>query len=157
MTRIWIKTSLLLLVFVTLACDRVDSYVGAVNYISYGTSFGECLGYCNQYMKVYPQLSTLKRYGWEESGELPEIHCSMPLESYEFISLKDSVDVGNFFAMDERYGCPDCADGGAEWVEISFDTLKHRVTFEFLNEPEELTPIVTALREMMLEFDGCDQ
>ena len=157
MTRIWIKTSLLLLLFITLSCDREDSYVGAVNYISYGTSFGECQGYCIQYMKVYPQIAALSQYGWGESGEFPEIQCTLPLESHEFISIKDSVDVGNFFSLDETYGCPDCADGGAEWVEISFDTLKHRVTFEFLNEPEELTPIVTALREMMLEFDGCDQ
>ncbi len=155
--RIWIKTSLVLLLLVTLSCDREDSYVGEVNYIAYGTSFGECQGYCNQNMKVYPQVATLRRYGWSESGELPEIQCSLPLESYEFISIRDSVDVGNFFSMDETYGCPDCADGGAEWVEISFDTLKHRVTFEFMNEPEELTPIVTALRELMLDFEGCDQ
>lgn len=25
------------------------------------------------------------------------------------------------------------------------------------SEPEELTPIATVLREIMLEFDGCDQ
>jgi len=116
MIRIWMKTSLAILMFVTLSCDREDSYVGEVNYIAYGTSFGECQGYCNQNMKVYPQVATLR-----------------------------------------RYGCPDCADGGAEWVEISFDTLKHRVTFEFLNEPEELTPIVSALRELMLDFEGYDQ
>jgi hypothetical protein len=157
MIRILIKITLVLLLLFTLSCDREDSYVSEVNYISYGTSFGECLGYCNQFMKVYPQIATLSQFGWDESGELPEIQCSLPLESHEFISIRDSVDVGNFFSLDETYGCPDCADGGAEWVEISFDTLKHRVTFEFLNEPEELTPIVTVLRELMLEFEGCDQ
>ncbi len=157
MMKIWMKTNLAVLMFVTLSCDREDSYVGEVNYIAYGTSFGECMGYCNQYMKVYPQAATLRQYGWGDNGELPEIQCSLPLESYEYISIRDSADVGNFFSMDETYGCPDCADGGAEWVEISFDTLKHRVTFEYLNEPEELTPIVTALRELMLEFEGCDQ
>ena len=157
MIRIWIKTTLVLLLLVTLSCEREDSYVSEVNYIAYGTSFGECLGYCMQYMKVYSQIATLRQYGWGESGELPEIQCSLPLESHEFIAIKDSVNAGNFFSLDETYGCPDCADGGAEWVEISFDTLKHRVTFEFLNEPEELTPIVKAMREMMLKFDGCDQ
>lgn len=157
MIKIWHRASLVVLMLVTLSCIREDPYLAEVNYIAYGTSFGECLGYCNQYMKVYPQIATLKQYGWDESGELPQLDCALPLESYEFISIRDSVDVGNFFALDETYGCPDCADGGAEWVEISFDTMKHRVTFEYLNEPEELTPIVNSLRELMLEFEGCDQ
>lgn len=157
MIRILIKSTLVLLLIFTMSCDRDESYLGTVNYISYGTSFGECHGYCIHYMKVYPQLSTLSQYGWGESGETPEIKCSLPLESHKFIAIRDSVNVGNFFSMDETYGCPDCVDGGAEWVEISFDTLKHRVTFEYMNEPEELTPIVTALRELMLEFDDCDQ
>jgi len=140
-----------------MSCDREDPYVDSVNYIAYGTSFGECLGYCNRYIKAYPEAVTLREYGWDETGELPEKQCSMPLENYEFISIRDSVDVGSFFSLEKTYGCPDCNDGGAEWVEISFDTLKHRVTFEYLNEPDELTPIVTALRELMVEFEDCDQ
>jgi hypothetical protein len=62
MIRIWIKTSLVVLMFVTMSCDREDPYLGEVNYIAYGTSFGECMGYCNQYMKVYPQAATLRQY-----------------------------------------------------------------------------------------------
>lgn len=149
--------SLCLLLLYMLSCENEEHQLGTLNYIAYGTSFGECLGYCNQYMKVYPEVATLSKTGWENLGQLPEIQCSLPLESYEYISLKDSMDVGNFFSLDEIYGCPDCADGGAEWVEISFDTLKHRVTFEYLNEPEELTPVVTALRELKEEFTGCEE
>ena len=153
--RNWIKTVTVLMFLSLVACDRDEPSLGTVNYLAYGSSFGECLGYCNHIMKVYPQAATLSIFSWQESGEYPDKQCTLPLESYEFISIRDSVDVGNFFSLDEVYGCPDCADGGAEWVEISFDTMKHRVTFEYLHEPEELTPIVTALRELASAFDEC--
>ena len=48
------------------------------------------------------------------------------------------------------------ADGGAEWVEISNDTIVHRVTFEYMHEPRELASIVPRLREKMNEIEGCD-
>jgi len=153
----WLRVAMIILLFSTLSCDKEEQTSGTINYIAYGSSFGECLGYCNQYMKVHPQVATLKKIGWDETGSLPEIQCSFPLESYEFISVIDSVNVGNFFSLDEIYGCPDCADGGAEWVEISFDTIKHRVTFEYMNEPEELTPVVSTLRDLMERFEGCDE
>jgi hypothetical protein len=122
--RIWTTTTIAIFLFCIVSCERDERSLASVNIISYGTSFGLCQGYCNRYMKVYPELATLKEFAWGESGEFPEKQCSLPLESYQFISIRDSVDVGNFFSMDE---------------------------------PEELTPIVTALRELMEEFEDCDQ
>ena len=155
--KLWIKIAVFSMLIGILSCEKEERQFGTLNYIAYGTSFGECLGYCNHYMKVYPHLATLRKYGWDENGRLPDMQCSIPLESYEFISVKDSLDVGIFFTLDETYGCPDCADGGAEWVEVSFDTVIHRVTFEYMNEPGELLTIVPALRELMERFEGCEE
>lgn len=155
--KTWIKIVMITLLLSIWSCEKEDSYSGTVNYISYGNSFGECLGYCALQMKVFPNAATLRKIGWDENGALPEIQCSLPLESHEFISLKDSVNVGNFFSMEKIYGCPDCADGGAEWVEISFDTVKHRVTFEYSNEPEELSQMVSALKSMLERIEGCEE
>ena len=152
-----IRTFLFISLLAIMSCEKEEQYFGTINYIGYGTSFGECLGYCNQQMKVYPQAATFRKNGWDQSGALPEAQCSLPLETYEFITIRDSVNLGEFFALEETYGCPDCADGGAEWVEISFDTLVHRVVFEYQNEPEELTPVVSALRDLMVRFEDCDQ
>lgn len=154
--KIWTYMIPFFLVFSTLSCTKEDMRSDTLNYISYGSSFGECLGYCNEQMKVHPQQVKLTRIGWNEAGPLPEIQCALPLEAHEFSAIRDSVNVGNFFVLDEIYGCPDCADGGAEWVEISYDTLKHRVTFEYMNEPEELRPLVSGLRTLRESFIDCE-
>jgi hypothetical protein len=38
--------------------------------------------------------------------------------------------------MDTVIGCPDCADGGAEWLELGFEKEVKRVTFEYMHEPD---------------------
>ena len=51
--------------------------------------------------------------------------------------------------------CPDCADGGAEWVELGFENKVKRVTFEYMKEPEELKTLIPSLRELMAGFNDC--
>ena len=158
MSKFILKSLVIIFTLSLVACDKEqEEQYGTINYIGYGTSFGECLGYCVNYMKVFPDLSRLSRTGWDEFGTLPKIQCSQQLELYEYVAIRDSINPNNFFFMDETIGCPDCADGGAEWIEISFDTLFHRVTFEYMNEPEELAYVVPLLREMMTSFTGCEE
>ncbi|CAF3727721.1 unnamed protein product [Adineta steineri] len=45
----------------------------------------------------------------------------------QLISLIDSK---NFQALDDTVGCPDCADGGAEWIQINYSNKNKQVTFE---------------------------
>ena len=45
----------------------------------------------------------------------------------QFISL---IDFGYFQSLDDVYGCPDCADGSAEFIEIIYDGVAKQVTFE---------------------------
>ena len=33
-------------------------------------------------------------------------------------NLLELLDTEKFYALSEVIGCPDCADGGAEWIEI---------------------------------------
>ena len=140
-----------------ISCEEEAEDYGTINYIGYGTSFGECLGYCIHHMKLYPESVRLDKAGWDEQGELPIVQCSRPVELFEYVAIRDSIDVNSFFFMEETIGCPDCADGGAEWIEISYDTAFHRVTFEYQNEPQELSYVVSLLRDMMSEFEGCSE
>lgn len=51
-----------------------------------------------------------------------------------------------FDQLSETYGCPDCADGGAEWVEVERSRMGRRVTFEFGKPPERIGALVSSLR-----------
>lgn len=58
--------------------------------------------------------------------------------------------------LDSIYGCPDCADGGAEWIEIQDDQQIKKVTFEYgdtLAPIENLMLELRDLREAYLELD----
>ena len=62
------------------------------------------------------------------------------------------VDTGKVGRLQDTYGCPDCADGGAEWVEVETATLKKKVTFEHNKPPAELEAVVTELRALRGRF-----
>ena len=54
--------------------------------------------------------------------------------------------------LDDRIGCPDCADGGAEWIEIdSMDGVK-RVTFENGQTVNGIEPLVEKLRQLRNQY-----
>ena len=52
--------------------------------------------------------------------------------------------------MPETIGCPDCADGGAEWIEIKLaNGEKHKVTFEYMNAPSAFKNYISGLRGLL--------
>ena len=52
------------------------------------------------------------------------------------------------------YGCPDCADGGSEWVEITHEGITKRVTFEAYNSIPENNELVIQLRELRTYYSN---
>jgi hypothetical protein len=46
-------------------------------------------------------------------------------------------------------GCPDCADGGAEWLEID----GKRVTLEFRSDLEPIRPLLQQVRALRARFE----
>jgi hypothetical protein len=60
----------------------------------------------------------------------------------------------------ERYGCPDCADGGASSVTVVRESGTRRTEYEYGNPPTELaaadqflTGVIQALRECRTTSD----
>lgn len=61
-----------------------------------------------------------------------------------------------FFELPEVIGCPDCEDGGAEWVEMKLQNGdKHKVYFEYLREPDVLKKLLAKLRSEMDKAEDC--
>jgi len=122
--------------------------------VRYGTSFGECIGYCKQNITVISGLVVYNKSGWIDTVET--IICSESLADKTWDSLTSELDIDSFMDLDERIGCPDCADGGAEWLEVELKNGdKHKVTFEYYNAPSELESYIPVLRNLMITSREC--
>ncbi|SNT00399.1 hypothetical protein SAMN05421640_1971 [Ekhidna lutea] len=124
-----------------------------VQKIEFGTSFGMCAGYCVQTLTV-TEGHVSKTVTPRVNQNLEEKTCQQSYQ--EFNSLMSGIDTQEFLALDETIGCPDCADGGAEWIEITTPEGSKKVTYEFGKEPEAVKSIIEELRVLYAELGECE-
>ncbi|UJR24092.1 hypothetical protein I4U23_027059 [Adineta vaga] len=121
------------LFFVTLTLINGKCLSKQILSISSGTSFGMCFGYCRQSISIKSnpkyELITLKEPNYPQAT-FPIEEKQYSYTENEWKQLISLVDIESYEQLDERIGCPDCADGGAEWIEIQWGTKTKRVTFE---------------------------
>lgn len=120
--------------------------------MEYGTSFGECNGYCINSISLNESKIEFRATGWDSGVDLPEMSFSKDISKQEWEELIQKINFYAFRNLEEVIGCPDCADGGAEWVKIITNNVSHKVTFEYENEPEQLEEMIDDLREYLEEF-----
>ena len=124
--------------------------------VNYGTSFGMCVGPCRKEMNVVKNEVIFTVFYTEGRGAIggtPKIY-NEALDAALRNSLVKSIDYEAFKNLNEVIGCPDCADGGAEWVEIIKGDWKHKVTFEFGKAPKEIESLVIILRKKKVYFEA---
>lgn len=121
-----------------------------------GTSFGECLGYCVTELELRGGRAVLIQRG-QPSSEFPDRMLERPLPDSVAVAVDGRLDLAWFFTLDPVFGCPDCADGGAEWIEVEDAGSARRVTFEYRAPPDglqDLARILRAYRDALVrEFD----
>ena len=114
--------------------------------IQYGTSYGNCMGYCwNQYTLDGKTINeNRKATGRGDRSQYPEINESLDLKESDWEELVKTIDQQKIMEMAETIGCPDCNDKGAEWISVEFsDGTTKKVTFEAgANLPEVKDAIV---------------
>lgn len=116
--------------------------------VKYGTSFGECTGYCKRDMELSSGIVTYNCSAWNAS--LQPITRKEVLNATNWDAMKLNLNTNDFFVLPTTIGCPDCADGGAEWLEIELKNGNiHKVTFEYNKEPALLKDYILKLREML--------
>jgi hypothetical protein len=121
----------------------------SITYIKHGSSFGMCRGYCfNEatYTKS-EKIAYSKAYGRTNPDEFPDKSDTTLIEEAFWNELINSFEVDSFFILEERIGCPDCADGGSEWIEICENNKTYKVTFENGKPLKSMDKLLKLVRE----------
>ena len=118
--------------------------------LKWGTSFGMCAGYCQEDLSIDSARATLTRSS--RQSERPTLTHDRALSDSALRQLLQHVDVEVIRSLQDVYGCPDCADGGAEYVEIVAPTFTKRVQFEYGAGPPELQSLLRELRALRATF-----
>lgn len=136
----------------------------AVSKIVAGTSYGMCIGYCQQQVTFNPTtltvskrangngVSEIGRGTAQDNAKYPDISKDFEFPQSEWNSLYTTVDTAKFQASEERIGCPDCADGGAEFIEITTPNYTKRITFEAGKTIEGMEAFVEQVRALRIKY-----
>lgn len=139
-----------------LLCVAVHGNVitNQIHSISSGLSFGMCRGYCRQAINITSnplRILASKEPNFEQNI-YPPIQKPFLITSNQWDSVSSDVKLNIFQSLGDTIGCPDCADGGAEWIHIVWTTGNKRVTFENGRAIKGLEALVEKLRQMRQQY-----
>ena len=122
--------------------------------INSGTSYGLCWGYCVFELELDNNSALFKAssWGWDPYGELPDLILEDNLNQIVWQQLINLIDFEYFLSLEDVYGCPDCADGGAEFIEITYDGVIKLVTFEAYTEIDGIQELTLLLRDLRTDY-----
>ena len=153
------KTTLIVtLIFSTVLMQACETSTATLEnkdiYLTSGQSFGMCVGPCVQSFSL---SKTSKDILFEVVNRNVESIPNTDLKNgtskyYDLLSETDynaimaAIDEQKIKALEGTFGCPDCADRGAEWIELFTDGQSYRVNFEYGKSVEGLETLIDLLR-----------
>ncbi len=122
---------ILLLIVLISGCKKVDE-LGEGDYIVFGSSYGNCITDC---IRVY-KLDNTKIQEDEDSTYIGlvkyliyKFNGTMTLDEINFNQVKhllNEIPSELSSGTNKIFGCPDCADGGAIYIEVNIDGVNSR-------------------------------
>lgn len=113
--------------------------------VMHGTNFGHCRGYCRKEVIFMENEFQYIESSVDEKNQPKQQNFKANSDNWK--NILSQIDWNKFNSLEESYGCPDCADGGSEYIEIKSINGTKRVTIEFNKESAELEPLLTELRK----------
>lgn len=129
------------------ACGTAKNAKGDNEVVSilHGTSYGHCRGYCIKEELYTADKLVYTQYN-RDSANFPKKEVVNTYTAEELNALFASIDPEKWKSLPETIGCPDCADGGAEYIEIRTKNATKRVMFDAHSDPEGLAEALVLLR-----------
>jgi hypothetical protein len=143
---------LLIVAFLTVAHGQFETK--NIRSISSGLSFGMCRGYCQQSINVTSNPSRLvasKEPNFAQNA-YPSVQRQFPFSSAQWQQLASLVNAKTLTALGDTIGCPGCADGGIEWIQVDWTAGTKRVTFESGHAIKGLEGLIENLQQMREEY-----
>jgi hypothetical protein len=70
----------------------------------------------------------------------------------EWTELRLLADPADLSRVEGTHGCPDCADGGAEWIALRIGSRTIESRFDYGRDFAEIEQLQARLRELRLRF-----
>jgi len=140
---------LFILLFGLFSACAVKKSTNSIVSVKHGSSFGMCNGYCFHEFTYNESNGVKYSQGWGRTdlSNYPDKYDTCDFYKKDWDQLLLTLDTEKFYALPEIIGCPDCADGGAEWVEIRTKNKTVKVTFEFGMDVPEISSLLAYLRD----------
>lgn len=120
-----------------------------------GTSFGMCVGYCQNDYVFNGTSVTLTQRDTRPQAQLATRSCQSTISQADWTRLKAAANSDLFSQQPNVIGCPDCTDAGAEYIEIQTDGQPYRVTFPASRTIPGFESLVNELRALRATFKNC--
>ncbi len=120
--------------------------------IEWGSSFGECSGYCVSKLTVTQSTTTLDLISHSDKNKYPSIHKVNTTDKIMWEKIISQVNLKNIQKLPDSIGCPDCGDGGAEYVIVTKQGQSKRVEYEYGSAPQELKQLADELRQLEIFY-----
>ena len=150
------KRQITILIIISLGlfnnCEKLLSPYGFDTVISSGTFFGECGGYCKNEIEIRKNKVTFTASGWD-SLSYPNKTIHGKISKTQFNTLVNLIDSKKIISLDNVIGCPDCVDGGGEWIEIDNIFIHKKITFEYGDTIESIQDLIDKIREIRNRFN----
>ena len=156
--KAFVVAILLVVVFVRCMNDFTQqSSQGTVDALTIrtGTSFGMCVGYCQNDYVFNGSSVTLAQSNSRPQAQVTPRSCQTTISLVDWNALKANADFDALSKQPKILGCPDCTDGGAEYIELQLDEQRYRVTFPFGKTIPGFESLVTGLRNQRNVFKDC--
>jgi hypothetical protein len=127
---------------------------GPPELVAAGWSFGMCLGYCRaDLISVDDRLKLQIRDNATDTPILVNHGTLTPTGAAELSAAIEDIDTAT---LQEAYGCPDCADGGAAYVGLIAAGQGSRHDMPFGEPPAELATLYALTQSYIDSLETCE-
>jgi hypothetical protein len=138
--------------------ECVDDLSYGANWRSTRISFGECLGDCA--FRLTRDLNDPDRINYA-ACDYAEMDCSrnivLELNADGMALLQQAHREFRGAALEEQYGCPDCADGGATLVVLESNDGITQHEYEYSNPPAEFESLDSLMLDLHVSMYDCSE